>query len=232
MLTLLGRPATSPRPGPSGHNYKLIKWVFAANTTRLHNLFDACLCLGPKKMEDSHHRGRSETRQRRLQPPEMLPPHCSTRVPQQTLGENRRQTPYPRHYLITPKPDNVVWRVSVLLYDRCGLCPTHDVETAHAPGGVCSSLRFDIQGFFDNVNHGRLTALIESLDFPQKYASGLSLSSKTGPFASASTVSRQMKSTSRWGHLKVLRCPRPLSSPSYTLPQSSTLRNDGPMRQA
>jgi hypothetical protein len=46
-----------------------------------------------------------------------------------------------------------------------GLCLTHDVETAHALGGVCSSLLFYIQGFFDNVNHGRLTALIKSLGF-------------------------------------------------------------------
>jgi hypothetical protein len=46
-----------------------------------------------------------------------------------------------------------------------GLCLTHDVETAHTLGGVYSSLLFDIQGFFNNVNHGRLTALIESLGF-------------------------------------------------------------------
>jgi hypothetical protein len=46
-----------------------------------------------------------------------------------------------------------------------GLCLTHDIEMAHALSRVCSSLLFDIQGFFDNVNHGRLTALIESLGF-------------------------------------------------------------------
>jgi hypothetical protein len=46
-----------------------------------------------------------------------------------------------------------------------GLCLTHDIEMAHTLGGVCSSLLFNIQGFFDNVNHGRLTALIESLGF-------------------------------------------------------------------
>jgi hypothetical protein len=46
-----------------------------------------------------------------------------------------------------------------------GLCLTYDIETAHALGGVCGSLLFDIQGFFDNVNHSRLTALIKSLGF-------------------------------------------------------------------
>jgi hypothetical protein len=41
---------------------------------------------------------------------------------------------------------------------------------AHALSGVCASLLFDIQGFFNNINHGRLTALIESLSFtPEIY---------------------------------------------------------------
>jgi hypothetical protein len=45
------------------------------------------------------------------------------------------------------------------------LCLTHNIKMAHTLGGVCGSLLFNIQGFFDNVNHGRLTTLIESLGF-------------------------------------------------------------------
>jgi hypothetical protein len=33
-------------PGPSGHNYKLVKWAFATNPTCLQTLFEACLCIG------------------------------------------------------------------------------------------------------------------------------------------------------------------------------------------
>lgn len=47
-----------------------------------------------------------------------------------------------------------------------GLCLTHDIETAHPLGGVCGTLLFDIEGFFDNVNHARLTALVRALGFP------------------------------------------------------------------
>jgi retron-type reverse transcriptase len=47
-----------------------------------------------------------------------------------------------------------------------GLCLTHDVEMAHMLGSICSSLLFDIQGFFDNVNHACLVALVKSLGFP------------------------------------------------------------------
>jgi hypothetical protein len=49
-----------------------------------------------------------------------------------------------------------------------GLCLTHNIEMAHTLGRVCSSLLFDIQGFFDNGNHGRLMALIKSLGFMPK----------------------------------------------------------------
>jgi hypothetical protein len=50
-----------------------------------------------------------------------------------------------------------------------GLCLTHDIKAAHTLGGVCSSLLFDLQGFFNNINHNRLTALIDSLGFPPEF---------------------------------------------------------------
>jgi hypothetical protein len=46
-----------------------------------------------------------------------------------------------------------------------GLCLIHDIETTHALSRVCSMLLFDIQGFFDNVNHNRLIVLIKLLGF-------------------------------------------------------------------
>jgi hypothetical protein len=33
-------------PGPSGHNYKPVKWAFTADPSRLQKLFEACLHLG------------------------------------------------------------------------------------------------------------------------------------------------------------------------------------------
>jgi hypothetical protein len=47
-----------------------------------------------------------------------------------------------------------------------GPCLMHDVKTAHALGGVCGLLLFNLQDFFNNINHNRLTALINSLGFP------------------------------------------------------------------
>jgi hypothetical protein len=46
-----------------------------------------------------------------------------------------------------------------------GLTLIHDVQTAHANGLKVSILLFDVRGFFDNVNHARLIALVENMGF-------------------------------------------------------------------
>jgi Reverse transcriptase (RNA-dependent DNA polymerase) len=43
------------------------------------------------------------------------------------------------------------------------LCLTNNIETTHSFGSVCGTLLFNIQGFFDNVNHTHLTSLVHAL---------------------------------------------------------------------
>jgi hypothetical protein len=47
-----------------------------------------------------------------------------------------------------------------------GLALLHDVQEAHRRGLKCGILLFDVRGFFDNVNHGRMTAILENLGYP------------------------------------------------------------------
>ena len=47
-----------------------------------------------------------------------------------------------------------------------GLALVHDIAVAWDNGLVCASLLFDIQGFFDNINHDRLVHTFQSLGFP------------------------------------------------------------------
>jgi hypothetical protein len=49
-----------------------------------------------------------------------------------------------------------------------GLALLHDVQEAHHRGLKCGILLFDVCGFFDNVNHGRMTAILENLGYPPK----------------------------------------------------------------
>jgi hypothetical protein len=47
-----------------------------------------------------------------------------------------------------------------------GLALLHDVQEAHRRGLKCSILLFDVRGFFDIVNHRRMTAILENLGYP------------------------------------------------------------------
>jgi hypothetical protein len=47
-----------------------------------------------------------------------------------------------------------------------GLALLHDVQEAHRRGLKCGILLFNVRGFFDNVNHGRMTAILENLGYP------------------------------------------------------------------
>ena len=52
-----------------------------------------------------------------------------------------------------------------------GLTLLHDIQSAHQAGLKSGLLLFDIQGFFDNVNHNRLTQIIENLGFTPEIVS-------------------------------------------------------------
>jgi hypothetical protein len=47
-----------------------------------------------------------------------------------------------------------------------GLALIHDVQDTHHKGLKVGILLFDVWGFFDNVNHGRMTAILENLGYP------------------------------------------------------------------
>jgi hypothetical protein len=54
-------------------------------------------------------------------------------------------------------------------YSSCldaGLALIHDVQDAHQRGLKVGILLFDVRGFFDNVNHGHMTAILENLGYP------------------------------------------------------------------
>ena len=46
-----------------------------------------------------------------------------------------------------------------------GITLIHDVQTAHAAGLKAGILLFDVRGFFNNVNHNRLEAILDNLGY-------------------------------------------------------------------
>jgi hypothetical protein len=47
-----------------------------------------------------------------------------------------------------------------------GLTLLHDVQSVHRAGLKARILLFDVRGFFDNVNHGRMMAILENSGYP------------------------------------------------------------------
>jgi hypothetical protein len=153
-------------PGPLGHNYKLVKWAFNAIPTHFQTLFEACLHLG-------HHPTEWKTTNIAVVPkpgkedyslPKSYCPvallKCIGKLLEKVIA--RHLTHNIAALKLIPTTQFGACPFSTI---DTGLCLTHDIEMAHALGGVCSSLLFDLQGFFNNVNHSRLAALIESLGF-------------------------------------------------------------------
>jgi len=52
-----------------------------------------------------------------------------------------------------------------------GLTLTHDIKVAHAAGLRTGLLLFDIQGYFDNINRGRLVQVVADLGFAEEIVS-------------------------------------------------------------
>jgi hypothetical protein len=154
-------------PGPSGHNYKLAKWAFSATPACFQKLFEACLHTG-------HHpeRWRSATITIVPKPgkedyslPKCYHPiallECIGKLLEKVITKLITHDITALHLIPTTQFRARPFSSTI----DAGLCLTHDVKTAHALSRVCGTLLFDIQGFFNNVNHNRLIALIESLGF-------------------------------------------------------------------
>jgi hypothetical protein len=132
--------------GPSGHNYKLVKWAFSTNPSRFQALFEACLRLGyhprtwktatiavvPKPGKDDYSLPKC------YRPVALL--ECMGKLLEKVIAKWLS-------YDITALRLIPTMQFGARPYSStvdAGLCLTHDVETAHALSGICSSLLFDI----------------------------------------------------------------------------------------
>jgi hypothetical protein len=167
ISNVLSTTSNKSAPGPLGHNYKLVKWAFLATPNCFQNLFEACLCTG-------HHleEWQSATVMTAPKPgkEDYSLPKCYCPIALlECIGKLLEK-------VITKCITCDIAALSLIPTTQfrarpfsstidMGLCLMHNVEATHALGRVCGVLLFDIQGFFDNVNHNRLIALIESLGF-------------------------------------------------------------------
>ena len=165
--TLLSKAANRSAPGHSGHTWTLLKWTWIADPERLLNLLAACLkaghhprpwkeaivCVIPKPNRADY------TLAKNFRPISLL--ECLGKLLEKVVakiiyGDMAK-------YGLVPTTQFGGRNASSTL--DAGLTLLHDIEAAHKSKMRTGLLLFDIQGYFDNINHERLLQVFANLGF-------------------------------------------------------------------
>ena len=166
----LAQMSNQSAPGKSGHGYKLIKWTWEATPEWITTLFNSCLLTGyhPKLWKAAiiavvPKQGRTDY---------SLPKNYCPIALLECLGKLLEKVIAKRvHHdigALSLVPTNQFGARPHSSTIHAGLTLTHDIALTHACRGCCSSIQFDIQGFFDNINHGRLIHCFRLLGFAEE----------------------------------------------------------------
>jgi hypothetical protein len=168
LSSLLRATANKSAPGSSGISWSLLKKGWGAVKDHLILTYNACLVLG-------HHPARwKEAKVVAIPKPDKpdysLPKaHCPISL-LETMSKllekavaKRMQHDIVKHELIHANQFGGRAHSSCL---DAGLALIHDIQDAHRRGLKVGILLFDVRGFFDNVNHGHMTAILENLGYP------------------------------------------------------------------
>jgi hypothetical protein len=165
---LLRHTANKSAPGTSGIGWFLLKRGWEAVKDHLLTIYNACFTLG-------HHPARWREAKvvviPKLDKPDYSLPKAHRPISLlETMSKllekavaKRMQHDIVKHELIQANQFGGRAHSSCL---DAGLALLHDVQEAHRRGLKCGILLFDVRGFFDNVNHGRMTAILENLGYP------------------------------------------------------------------
>jgi hypothetical protein len=168
IFDLLRTTANKSAPGTSGIGWSLLKKGWGAVKDHLILTYNACLLLG-------HHPARWKEAKVVAIPKPDKPDYSLPKAHRpisllETMSKllekvvaKRMQHDIVKHELIHANQFGGRAHSSCL---DAGLALIHDVQDAQRRGLKVGILLFDIRGFFDNVNHGRMTAVLENLGYP------------------------------------------------------------------
>jgi hypothetical protein len=168
LFDLLRTTANKSAPGTSGISWSLLKKGWGAVKDHLILTYNACLLLG-------HHPARWKEAKVVAIPKPDKPDYSLPKAHRpisllETMSKllekavaKRMQHDIVRHELIHANQFGGRAHSSCL---DAGLALIHDVQDAQRRGLKVGILLFDVRGFFDNVNHGRMMAVLENLGYP------------------------------------------------------------------
>jgi hypothetical protein len=165
---LLKATSNKSAPGSSGIDWSLLKKGWDAVKDHLVDVFNACLTLG----HHPHHwkEAKVVAIPKPDKPDYSLPKAHRPISLLETMSKLLEKAIAKRmqHDIVAHEPvhtNQFGGRAHSLCLDT-GLALLHDVQSAHRAGLKAGILLFDVRGFFDNVNHGRMSAILENLGYP------------------------------------------------------------------
>jgi hypothetical protein len=164
---LLMKAAGRSAPGQSGHTWTILKWAWGADPDRITDLLSACLRAGhhPRLWKEAvvcviPKPGRADyTLAKNFRPISLL--ECLGKLLEKVVAKLIYRD-MSKHALV-PSTQFGGRNASSTL--DAGLTLLHDIQAAHQTGLRTGILLFDIQGFFDNINHNRLIQVFTDLGF-------------------------------------------------------------------
>ena len=171
--TLLNKASNKSAPGQSGHSWTLLKWAWVADSSRIVELLSACLKAGhhPRSWKEAvvcvipKAKRADYTLAKNFRPISLL--ECLGKLLEKVVAKiiYREMD----KYALVPTTQFGGRNASSTL--DAGLTLLHDIQAAHQSGLRTGLLLFDIQGYFDNINHERLIHLFANLGFAPELTS-------------------------------------------------------------
>src|SRR6202789_2695412 len=164
---LLRKASNRSAPGQSGHTWMLVKWAWEADSDRIVNLLEACLKAGhhPRLWKEAivsvipKPKRADYTLAKNFRPISLL--ECLGKLLEKVVAKLIYRD-MSKHALIPTTQFGGRNASSTL---DAGLTLLHDIQSAHQAGLKAGILLFDIQGYFDNINHERLIKTFTELGF-------------------------------------------------------------------
>jgi Reverse transcriptase (RNA-dependent DNA polymerase) len=154
--------SNSSAPGPTGHGYKLVKWAWEGAPIWFVLLFNLCLLAGhhPRAWKSASIVVIPKLNKTDYSLPKSYWPvallECLSKLLEKVMAKHILHE-IGEHGLV---PTSQFGACPHSLTIHTGLALTHDIAVIHAQGGCCASLQFNVQGFFNSINH---TWLIQTL---------------------------------------------------------------------
>jgi hypothetical protein len=168
LTPLIKATSNKSAPGSSGIDWSLLKKGWDATKDHLIDVYNACLVLGyhPPVWKEAKVVAIPKPDKPDYSLPKAHRPISLLETMSKLLEKavaKRMQHDIVAHELIHTNQFGGRAHSSCL---DAGLTLLHDVQSAHRAGLKVGILLFNVRGFFDNVNHGRMSAILENSGYP------------------------------------------------------------------